>query len=429
MKQRTISQQVEISGFGLHTGHPVTMVLKPSAVNTGIVFIRTDLPQAPSIKLGKMDIIFGGDAGRYSALRNGEAIIYTIEHFLSALASLYIDNIIVEINNDEPPALDGSSQGFLHALKKAGVVLFEAEQDVFIVQEPIMVEHRGATVSIEPCHDFKISYTLEYAHPLLKQFFEIIVTPDDYEKQLAPCRTFCLLEEAEAIRKANLGLGANYQNTTVYGPEGVIENTLRFPDESARHKTMDLVGDLYLLGFAIKGHVKAYKSGHALNRELLRKILEQKENKEKNMSDIKLPMEVTDIMKIIPHRFPFLLVDRIIELDPGKRVVGIKNMTMNEQFFQGHFPGKPVMPGVLMLEAMAQVGAVGMLLKPELQGKIGFYMSIDEVKFRKMIIPGDQIVMEVDIVRLKGRIAQAKGVCKVDGKVACEALMSFAFGE
>jgi UDP-3-O-[3-hydroxymyristoyl] N-acetylglucosamine deacetylase/3-hydroxyacyl-[acyl-carrier-protein] dehydratase len=435
VKQRTLAKETRITGTGLHTGHQVNMTFKPAAAGEGISFVRVDLPGAPVIRLGTLEAIFGGDAGRYSAIKNGDAIIYTVEHVVSALAGAGIDNIRIEMDNDEPAGIDGSAAGFLKAFREAGIQELAAEQTVFVVREPISVSRNGACVMIAPADDFKVSYSLEYPHPMLKQSVTLTVTGETYERDIAPCRTFCLQEEAEAIRAKGLGLGANYDNTVVYGAQGPVKNTARFSDEAARHKVLDCIGDLYLLGFAIKGHVFAFKSGHALNRELLKKIAEQKAKHEAQPAAAKAPQEfprtldVRGIMKIIPHRFPFLLVDRIMDFEPGKRAVGIKNVTINEAFFQGHFPVRPVMPGVLMVEAMAQVAAVVALSKPELAGKIGFFMSVDGVKFRKVVEPGDQLVMEVEIVKARARIAQAKGVCKVDGQVVCEAEMGFAFGE
>ena len=248
-------------------------------------------------------------------------------------------------------------------------------------------------------------------------------------------RTFCLLEEADAIRDKGLGKGADRTNTLVFGKDGVLDNELRFPDEPARHKILDCIGDLYLLGIPIKGHVISYRGGHTVNRELLKKIAQQKAKYDSRREIHALPQaaegkaDIHQIMKTIPHRYPFLLVDRILELKQGVRAVGIKNVTINDGFFQGHFPQRPVMPGVLMVEAMAQVGGVCALSNPELRGKLAFFVAIDGVKFRKVVEPGDQLVMEVDIVKARSKIAQAKGVCKVDGEIVCEAGMTFAFGE
>lgn len=434
-KQRTIAAQASVSGIGLHTGHKVNVVFKPAEVGFGITFKRLDLPDQPVVKLGSIAVIGGGDAGRYSALTVGSGKIYTIEHLMSALAGLGIDNILIEMDGDEAPGLDGSAAGFVKALKEAGVVDLDADKKYFEIREPLCVSHNGASVMIVPAADFKVSYALEYPHPMLRSAVTFAVTQENFEKEISVCRTFCLKEEADALLAKGLGQGANYDNTLVFGPEGVIKNKMHFTDEPARHKLMDCVGDLYLLGVPLKGHVFAYKSGHGLNRELLKKIAEQKAKYEAKRELHKLEfkegqaVDVRGIMSIIPHRYPFLFVDRVLELVPGKKAVAIKNVTMNEAFFQGHFPARPVLPGVVMLEAMAQVAAATLLSTPDLQGKIGFYMSIDGAKFRRVVEPGDQVVMEVEITKARSRIAQARGVCKVDGQVACEADMGFAFGE
>jgi UDP-3-O-[3-hydroxymyristoyl] N-acetylglucosamine deacetylase/3-hydroxyacyl-[acyl-carrier-protein] dehydratase len=381
-----------------------------------------------------MDVVYGGDGGRYSAIKKGDAIIYTIEHVLAVLAGLGIDNITIEMDGDEAPGLDGSALEYFKAFQSVGVVDLGTEKNCFEIKEPIAVSHHGASVLIVPADELRISYALEYPHPMLRQTCTFTITPEIFEKQLSSCRTFCLKEEADALLAKGLGQGANHDNTLVFGPDGIIGNKLRFPDEPTRHKILDCLGDLYLLGFPIKGHVFAYKSGHVLNRSLLKKILEQKikYGSRREISKVEYKegseVDVRGIMGLIPHRYPFLLVDRILEMEPGKRALAIKNVTANEAFFQGHFPARPVMPGVLMVEAMAQVAGSVVLSNPAAQGKLAFFMSIDGVKFRKVVEPGDQVVMEVEITKAKSRVAQAKGTCKVDGQVVCEAEMGFAFG-
>lgn len=435
LKQRTINTEVKVSGAGLHTSHQVNVIFKPAAANAGIVFRRVDMTGTPSVKLGCMSLIGGGDAGRYSSVKIGDGQIYTIEHMMSALAGLGIDNIIIEMDGDEAPGLDGSAMEYVKAFRSAGIVDLDADKEYFAVKEPICVSFNGSSVMIVPADDFKISYALEYEHPMLRATVTFAVTQENFERDIAPCRTFCLKEEADALLAKGLGQGASYENTLVFGPEGVVKNKPRFVDEPARHKLMDCIGDLYLLGIPLKGHVFAFKSGHNLNRELLKKIAEQKIRYAAKREQFKVEtttgagMDVRQIMNIIPHRYPFLLVDRITEIEPGKRAIAIKNVTMNEAFFQGHFPARPVMPGVLMVEAMAQVVGVTMLSNPELRGKLAFFMSVDKVKFRRVIEPGDQVVMEVEVTKARSRIAQARGVCRVDGQVVCEAEMGFAFGE
>ncbi len=434
LKQKTIAKEAALKGKGLHTGHTVSVIFKPAQAHEGIRFVRVDLPDRPVMKLGDMAVISGGEAGRYSALRNKDAFIYTVEHLVSVLAGFGIDNITIEIDGDEVPGFDGSAHEYVKLLKLAGIVDLSADKEYFQIKEPICVSKNGASVMIIPAEDFKISYALEYPHPMLRQSVTFAITPEIFEQELSSCRTFCLKEEADALLAKGLGQGATTTNTLVFGPEGVVDNTLRFSDEAARHKVLDCLGDLYLLGMPIKGHVFAFKSGHNLNRELLKKIAEQKKKYDavRTVSKIEyIPgtsLDVRGIMNVIPHRYPFLLVDRILELESGKRAVAIKNVTANEAFFQGHFPARPVMPGVLMVEAMAQVAGVIVLSNSEFAGKLAFFMSVDAVKFRKVVEPGDQVVMEVEITKARSRVAQAKGVCKVDGEVVCEAEMGFALG-
>jgi len=272
-----------------------------------------------------------------------------------------------------------------------------------------------------PSSEFKISYTLDYKLSLPKTgFAEITVGPEIFKNEIAPARTFCLESEVAELKRQGLGLGASYENTLVLDKEGqVIKNKVRFPDEAVRHKVLDLIGDLYLTGCPIKAHIIALKSGHALNLKLVNKISEQRKRDSMNIQNGVL--EVTDIMKIIPHRQPFLFVDRITKIEYGKHATGIKNVTINDYFFKGHFPGRPIMPGVIIIEALAQVGGVMMLAPEENRGKLAFFLSINNVKFRKPVVPGDQLVLEVEAIKVKSKTGQVRGRALVDGKVVAEA--------
>ena len=421
MNQKTIANPVSLAGIGLHTGAQVSLTLKPASVGDGVRFIRMDLPGKPTVRVAPATVVMDLQVSRCTAVEENGARVYTVEHLLAAASGLGIDNLTVEIDGQEVPGLDGSSRDFLAALKKAGTCEQDAPKLFLEIKAPISVASGDALLTISPADDFKVAYTLDYDHPALRsQFFASPVTAEVFEREIAPARTFCLDREVELIRRHGLGKGANRQNTLVMGPDGPVGNTLRFTDECARHKVLDIVGDLAFLGRPVRGHVTGFKSGHALNRQLVQKIMEH------NCMHGKV-YDINDIMNILPHRPPFLLVDRVIEVEPGKKGIGIKNVTVNDNFFQGHFPSKPVMPGVLMVEAMAQTAGVVVLTSGAHPGKVALFMAIDGVKFRKVVSPGDQLMMEVEILRDRDRAAQVKGVGKVNGEVVVEAEMLFSY--
>jgi len=434
MKQKTLKNPVTLSGVGLHTGHAVRMVIKPAQDNEGISFTRIDLPGKPSIKVMAANTVMDEKVTRCTAIEYQGVRIYTIEHLMAALSALGIDNVSIDIDAEEIPGLDGSSLEFLKALEQAGIVEQPADKNIFAIQEPIVISNKTATIVIVPHDQLDISYTLDYDHPLLRsQFFSQSIDLASFARELAGARTFCLESEANEIKAQGLAKGANYKNTLVMSSKGPLENTLRFPDECARHKVLDIVGDLFLLGYPVKGKIYATKSGHALNRALVKKIEAQRQK----YATVSYPsvapdapgrvFNINEIMKILPHRYPFLFVDRVIEIEPGKKGIGVKNVTINDGFFQGHFPQKPVMPGVIMVEAMAQTAGVVVLTSGAHNGKVALFMSISDVKFRKVVYPGDQLLMEVEIIRDRERTAHVKGIGRVDGEVAIEADMMFSY--
>lgn len=430
--QRTISDKVELEGIGLHTGNNISLKLMPAEEDSGIRFIRTDLPDRPVIEALARNLTEASKSLRRTSIGRNGVEIHTIEHLLATLSGLSIDNMTIEINGPELPGLDGSAEGFVKAIKKAGIKQQDKPRKEFCVREPISVQEGDSFLIILPDVNFKISYTLDYPSTNFRtQYGHFLINSGIYEKELAPSRTFCLEEEVEHLRSLGLGKGASLDNTVVVGKKGIVSGRLRFEDEFLRHKVLDIIGDLYLLGHQIKGHIIAVKSGHALNIELLYKIMSRIEAFEKDSALKETPasrgiLDKQDIEKILPHRYPFLMIDRILELNE-KSAVGIKKLTKSDYFFAGHFPGNPVMPGVLMLEAMAQVGGVILLSREENRGKTAYFMSINNAKFRRIVRPGDEVRLAVDVIKYKTRTGQVHGRALVDNKLAAEADLNFVF--
>ncbi len=455
-KQRTIAHPVSLDGVGLHSGCRSKVTFKPAPVDHGIVFVRSDIEGSPEIP-ALVDNVVGLNRGTTLAVDGNE--VYTVEHVLAAVAGLEIDNIICELNNIEPPVLDGSVKPYVDKLLEAGLVDQDADRRFFTLAEPLAYSEpdRKVDIVVTPADDIRITFLIDYPNPALgTQYTSLVKLSDEFVDEFAPARTFCFLSEVEMLKSQGIIKGGSLDAAIVIvdkevdaaliakltemfdlkedltaGDNGILNNKeLRFYNEPVRHKAVDLLGDMTLIGVPVKAHFLAARSGHAANVAVARKIralYEKQLLSEKysvNGKNKGYLLDITAIMELLPHRYPFLLIDRIIDLEPEKKVVAIKNVTINEPFFQGHFPGHPIMPGVLIVEAMAQAGGFLMLNAVGNPGeKVVYFMGIDGARFRKPVIPGDQIRFEVEFVTFRRNTCKIAGKAYVDGKLVTEATM------
>ncbi len=405
-----------LEGIGLHLGVACKLTFQPAKAKQGIVFRRTDCPGQPRIR-AHVSEVSGSD--RSTQLGKGAHAVHTVEHVLAAVTGMGIDDITIDMDGPEPPILDGSAAPFLAALSEAGVALLDGEPEYLRLTEPVRIIDGSSVYEAYPHDGLELDVTIEFPHPLIgKQSRRFTFTQDSFTAELSRARTFGFLHEVDALRAKGLIKGASLDNAVVLDDSDILSGDLRWSDEFVRHKAMDCIGDLALAGARVQARIVAVKPSHRGTVTLVREMVKAG-RKEKGMYTIE------DIMKVLPHRYPFLLVDRILEIEEKKRIVGLKNVTINEPFFQGHFPGHPIMPGVLIIEAMAQVG--GMLLMGSVddpESKVVYFMSLDNVKFRRPVKPGDQIRFELEIVQLRGAVCKMRGVGKVDGEVVAEADMA-----
>ncbi|HLL85401.1 MAG TPA: bifunctional UDP-3-O-[3-hydroxymyristoyl] N-acetylglucosamine deacetylase/3-hydroxyacyl-ACP dehydratase [Longimicrobium sp.] len=417
-RQNTIVSPGEAQGVGLHTGEPVRMRVLPAPVNTGIVFRRTDLEGSPSIPAHVSHVV-GTDLGTTIGL--GEARVHTVEHFLAAAVAHGVDNAVVELDASEPPAGDGSARIFDEMLAACGVVEQDAPAKILTVDAPFQVSKGVAQYVVAPADVLRVSTSIEFDHPLIGRQFGSFGLGEALRHDVLTARTFGFLRDVEAMRGRGLAQGGSPDNAVVLTEGGLVDGTeLRFPDEFVRHKTLDVIGDLSLAGARIQAHVVAEKPGHAGNVALAQQLIARAEKK----ALTRPILSIEQIMHYLPHRYPFLLVDRVVEFEERKRIVGLKNVTINEPFFQGHFPGRPVMPGVMIIEAMAQVGGLLVLENVEnLEDKVIYFMALDNVRWRRPVTPGDQIRFEVELVQVRGATVKMRGTGTVDGQLAAEAEM------
>ncbi len=414
--RRTINQRATVAGVGLHLGVPCALEFLPAGSGTGIRFQRRDLAGTPAIEALAEHAVL---TERRTQLGEEPIAVHTVEHVLAAVAALEIDDLVISLDGPEPPIMDGSAGPYFEALQKAGIRRHPGFVHTGRVTAPMRMEDGDSLYEAFPSDALELDVTIDFDHPLIgHQRFAMQVTEATFARELAFARTFGFVREVEQLRARGLIKGASTQNAAVLDDTSVVENTLRAPDEFVRHKMMDCVGDLALLGMRLKARIVAHKPSHRGTVLFVRAL-------QASLAQEIQVLGIEEIMQVLPHRYPFLLVDRVIEMEARKRIVGIKNVTINEPFFQGHFPGHPIMPGVLIIEAMAQVG--GMLLMgavPDPENKVVYFTSLNNVKWRKPVRPGDQLRFELEMLQVRGMMCRMQGVAKVDGEVVCEAEMS-----
>ena len=429
--QRTLGRVVSYEGVGLHSGVACHIEFRPAPPGTGVRFVRTDLPGKPVIPVAPRYARADNDQLRRTVLKNGEAEVHTVEHVLAAVAGLEIDNLEIALDAAEPPEPpDGSASAYVALFQHAGLAEQPASRRYFHVNEPVRLEENGVVLAAFPHDGLRVTFTIEYANAFRgTQHATYDITPDVFVKEIAPARTFVLERDVEALRAKGMIRGGSLKNAVVVKPDGVLnEGGLRFEDEMVRHKILDFLGDLTLLGRPARGHFLSIKSGHASNVRFVQRLAASEmtsgiaeaagANGDRGGP---VTLDINAIQRIMPHRYPFLLIDRILSLEET-RVVGIKNVTINEPFFVGHFPGHPIMPAVLIVEAMAQCGGVLLLNRVDRpKDKLVYFMGIDNAKFRKPVRPGDQLRFELTLLRLKQRICKMEGKAYVDGDLVAEA--------
>jgi UDP-3-O-[3-hydroxymyristoyl] N-acetylglucosamine deacetylase/3-hydroxyacyl-[acyl-carrier-protein] dehydratase len=445
LQQQTLNRAASFSGVGLHSGNRVTMTFLPAPPDTGIRFRRVDLDGKPEIEARVENVV---ETNRSTTLAKGNTRVHTVEHVLATFAGYGIDNVIVELDANEPPIADGSAREYCKIVQNAGVVPQEERREVYQVTTPIELEMGETVMTLFPNEMFKLSCTSADKQGRFTQFFSLELSPKAWEQELSHARTFCFYEEIEFLITNGLIKGGSLENAVVIRDDAVLTNEpLRYPNEFVRHKMLDILGDLSLLGRPIKGHLIAVKPGHAANCELVRRIVAQMRKPlvaaqtfappprapkplispaaaGEELADGDGAMGIQRLLELLPHRYPFLMVDRVVKIE-GNHIVAAKNVSANEPYFQGHFPGHPIMPGVLQLEAIAQVAGLLMLKRTENTDQIAYFMSAEDVKWRKPVYPGDVLVIDVELTKSRGSIGKAKGVCKVLGEVVSEAEVTF----
>jgi UDP-3-O-[3-hydroxymyristoyl] N-acetylglucosamine deacetylase/3-hydroxyacyl-[acyl-carrier-protein] dehydratase len=417
---------------GLHLGETCRLTFKPAPAGAGIVLQRVDIQDAAPIRATVDQVT---ETERRTQLGSGDNTVHTVEHVLAAVAAMGVDDVTIEMDGPEPPILDGSAAPFFAALSRGGLAALDGHPEILTLTEPVRIIDGESVYEAFPSQGLELDVTIEFSHPMIgRQSKRLCVNRDSFESELSAARTFGFVNEVEWLRSRGLIKGASIENAVVLDDSGHVSGPLRWSDEFVRHKAKDCIGDLALTGARVRARIVALKPSHRGTVTLVREMMKAGKICTGNGVPVSAAKQergktsvygIEEIMRVLPHRYPFLLVDRILEIEENKRVVGIKNVTINEPFFQGHFPGHPIMPGVLIVEAMAQVGGM-LLLGPmeDPESKVVYFMSLDNVRFRKPVKPGDQIIFEVEIIQIRGKIAKTRGVARVDGEVVAEADMA-----
>jgi UDP-3-O-[3-hydroxymyristoyl] N-acetylglucosamine deacetylase/3-hydroxyacyl-[acyl-carrier-protein] dehydratase len=436
MKQRTLARAVSIKGNGMHTGESVTLTLKPAPAGHGVVFKRMDLNGQPELR-PRVDQVT--DLVRATTIQSGHAKIHTVEHVLSALNGCAIDNVIVEMSASEPPIMDGSARPFVQLIEEGEPVEQDKEREFFTLDAPVSVSRGNSSIVAVPFDGLKVSCTSTDDRGMHTQYLSLAVDPEAYKSQIAPARTFAIYEDIEALLKLGKIRGGSLDCAVVIKGDKIIsKEPLRFNDEFVRHKILDVVGDIALLGMPLKAHIIAMRPGHALNAELTKALFEKLQEGRKGggrkrgakagsgIAPEETSLDITRLLDLLPHRYPFLMIDRVLELKNGESVTALKNVTVNEPYFNGHFPSNPVVPGVLQLEAMAQTAGILLLRISNNGSRSGFLMSADKVKFRQPVRPGDQLIITARIIKVRsGKLATAEAQCAVGDRIVSSAELMF----
>lgn len=434
-QQQTIKQAVTFAGIGIHTGNKVTMTWKPAPVDHGIKFVRVDLDSRPVLEPHIRNV---GDTTRWTTISSNGAVIHTVEHVLAALAGCGVDNLLIELDGNEPPGGDGSAKPFVELVKAAGLQPQEGQREIFQPREIIHVAVGESFAIVLPSDQLRVSCTIHFGKPGLEaQYLSLALEPETFATQIAGARTFAFYEEIQYLMDKGLIKGGSLENCVlIRGDSLLATEPLRYRDEFVRHKILDILGDLTLLGQPLAAHIVVVRPGHGLNAEITKALAKALEKKQPALplytpplpaeTPIPAAMDILALLNVMPHRYPFLMIDRILKIEGDQKIIGLKNVSVNEPYFQGHFPGHPIMPGVLQLEAMAQVAGILMLRAGENAGKVAYFMSANNVKWRKPVRPGDQLIIEIEMGRTRSKIAKATGVCKVAGEVVSEAEVMFS---